>query len=92
MPSSASLERQKRLARLKPRKSPPITFGCADLPPGLFQGNLAITIQRGVTYCYTSLESMNIGGCASLETRDGRHAAVRTNLMDLVDRKQITRD
>jgi hypothetical protein len=53
---------------------------------------LEIARQRAVTYCYTSLESMNIGGCASLETRDGRHVAVRTNLMDLVDRKQITHD
>jgi predicted permease len=48
--------------------------------------------QRAVTYCYTSLDSMNIGGCASLETRYGRHVAVRSNLMDLVDRKQITHD
>ena len=53
---------------------------------------LLIWTQRAVTYCYTSLESMNIGGCASLETRDGRHVAVRTSLMDLVDRKQITHD
>jgi hypothetical protein len=51
-----------------------------------------IARQRAVTYCSTSLESMNIGGCAWLETRYGRHAAVRTNLMDLVDRKQITDD
>jgi hypothetical protein len=35
---------------------------------------------------------MNVGGQASLEARDGRHVAVRTNLRDLVDRKQITRD
>ena len=32
---------------------------------------LEIARQRAVTYCYTSLESMNIGGCASLETRCG---------------------
>ncbi len=57
-----------------------------------FGNIMLIARQRAVTYCYTSLESMNIGGCASLETRDGRHVAVRTNLMDLVDRKQITRD
>jgi hypothetical protein len=57
-----------------------------------FGNILAIARQRAVTYCYTSLESMNIGGCASLETRYGRHVAVRTNLMDLVDRKQITHD
>ncbi len=57
-----------------------------------FGNILQIARQRAVTYCYTSLESMNIGGCASLETRDGRHVAVRTNLMDLVDHKQITRD
>jgi hypothetical protein len=48
-----------------------------------FGNIMLIARQRAVTYCYTSLESMNIGGCASLETRDGRHAAVRTNLMDL---------
>jgi hypothetical protein len=57
-----------------------------------FGNILEIARQRAVTYCYTSLDSMNIGGCASLETRDGRHVAVRTNLMDLVDRKQITHD
>jgi hypothetical protein len=57
-----------------------------------FGNILQIARQRAVTYCYTSLESMNIGGCASLETRYGRHVAVRTNLMDLVDRKQITDD
>jgi hypothetical protein len=57
-----------------------------------FGNILAIARQRAVTYCYTSLESMNIGGCASLETRYGRHVAVRTNSMDLVDRKQITHD
>jgi hypothetical protein len=57
-----------------------------------FGNVLEIARKRAVTYCYTSLESMNIGGCASLETRDGRHGAVRTNLMDLVDRKQITHD
>jgi hypothetical protein len=51
-----------------------------------FGNILEIARQRAVTYCYTSLESMNIGGCASLETRYGRHAAVRANLMDLVDR------
>jgi hypothetical protein len=53
---------------------------------------LLIWMQKAVTYCYTSLESMNIWVCASLETRYGRHVAVRTNLMDLVDRKQITHD
>jgi|GEM_PF-6444073 hypothetical protein len=57
-----------------------------------FGNVLEIARQRAVTYCYTSLESMNIGGCASLETRYGRHVAVRSNLMDLVDRKQITHD
>ena len=57
-----------------------------------FGNCVLIWSQRAVTYCYTSLESMNIGGCASLETRYGRHVAVRTNLMDLVDHKQITRD
>jgi hypothetical protein len=40
---------------------------------------------------FTSLESMNIGGCALLETRDGL-VPVRTNLIGLVDRKQSTRD
>jgi hypothetical protein len=43
-----------------------------------------MTSQRAVTYCFTSLESMNIGGWASLETRDGRLVAVRTNLIRLV--------
>jgi hypothetical protein len=57
-----------------------------------FGNILEIARQRAVTYCYTSLESMNIGGCASLESRYGRHVAVRTTLMDLVDRKQITHD
>jgi hypothetical protein len=57
-----------------------------------FGNILEIARQRAVTYCNTSLESMNIGGCVSLETRDGRHVAIRANLMDLVDRKQITRD
>jgi hypothetical protein len=57
-----------------------------------FGNILEIARQRAVTYCYTSLESMNIGGCASLETRYGRHVAVRSNWMDLVDRKQITHD
>jgi cytoskeletal protein CcmA (bactofilin family) len=57
-----------------------------------FGNILEIARQRAVTYCYTSLESMNIRGCASLETRYGRHVAVRTNLMDLADRKQITHD
>src|ERR1700723_4443493 len=45
-----------------------------------FGNILEIARQRAVTYCYTSLESMNIGGCASLETRHGRHLGVRTNL------------
>ena len=36
-----------------------------------FGNILEIARQRAVTYCYTSLESMNIGGCASLETRCG---------------------
>src|ERR1700758_975104 len=44
-----------------------------------FGNVMLIARQRAVTYCFTSLESMNIGGCASLETRDGRHVAIRTN-------------
>lgn len=52
-----------------------------------FGNVLLIARRRAVTYCYTSLESMNIGGCASLVMRDGRHMAVRTNLTDLMDRK-----
>jgi hypothetical protein len=56
-------------------------------------GNIvAIARQRAVTYYFTSLESMNIGGGVSLETQDGRLVAVRTNLIGLVDRKQSTRD
>src|ERR1022692_4654615 len=46
-----------------------------------FGNILEIARQRAVTYCFTSLESMNIRGCASLETRDGRLVAVRTNLI-----------
>jgi hypothetical protein len=57
-----------------------------------FGNILEIARQRAVTYCFTSLESMNIRGCASLETQDGRLVAVRTNLIGLVDRKQSTRD
>jgi hypothetical protein len=44
-----------------------------------FGNVLLIGRQRAVTYCFTSLESMNIGGCASMETRDGRLVPVRTN-------------
>ena len=36
-----------------------------------FGNILAIARQRAVTYCFTSLVSMNIGGYASLKTRDG---------------------
>jgi hypothetical protein len=35
---------------------------------------------------------MNIGGCASLETRDGRLVTVRINLIGLVGRLQNLRD
>ena len=37
-----------------------------------FGNVLEIARQRAVTYCYTSLGSMNIGGFALLGTRDGR--------------------
>jgi len=57
-----------------------------------FGNIMLIARQRAVTYCFTSLESMNIGGCASLETRDGKLVPVRTNLIGLVDREQSTRD
>jgi hypothetical protein len=57
-----------------------------------FGNVLEIARQRAVTYCFTSLESMNMGRCASMETRDGRLVVVRTNLIGLVDRKQSTRD
>ncbi len=57
-----------------------------------FGNILEIARQRAVTYCFTSLESINIRGCAPLETRDGRLVAVRANLIGLVDRKQSTRD
>ena len=57
-----------------------------------FGNILEIARQRAVTYCFTALESMNIRGCASLETRDGRLMAVRTNLISLAHRKQSTRD
>ena len=46
-----------------------------------FGNVLEIARQRAVTYCFTSLESMNIGDCASLETRDGRLVALRSNLI-----------
>jgi hypothetical protein len=49
-----------------------------------FGNIMLIARQRAVTYCFTSLESMNIGGWASLETRDGRLVAVRTNLVRVV--------
>ena len=49
-----------------------------------FGNILEIARQRAVAYCFTSLESMNIRGCAPLETRDGRLVAVRTNLIGLV--------
>jgi hypothetical protein len=52
-----------------------------------FGNILAIARQKAETYCFTSLESINIDGCASLETRDGRLVAIRTNLIGLVDRK-----
>ena len=55
-----------------------------------FGNVLEIARQRAVTYCFTSLESMNIGGCALMETRDGRLVAFLTNLIGLVDRKQST--
>jgi len=57
-----------------------------------FGNVMLIARQRAVTYRFTSLESMNIGGCASLETRDGKLVPVRTNLIGIVDRKQSTRD
>jgi hypothetical protein len=57
-----------------------------------FGNILEIARQRAVTYCFTSLESMNIGGCASMETQDRRLVAVRTTLIGLVDRKHSTRD
>ncbi len=41
-----------------------------------FGNILQIARQRAVTYCFTSLGSMNICGCASLRTRDGRLVAV----------------
>jgi hypothetical protein len=56
-----------------------------------FGNIMLIAHQRAVTYP-TPLQSMNIGGCAPLETRDGRLVPVRTNLIGLVDRKQSTRD
>ena len=57
-----------------------------------FGNILEIARQKAVTYCFTSLESMNIGPCAPLETRDGRPVAVRADLISLVARKQSTRD
>ena len=68
-----------------------LTTSMPDGPAGGL-GHGALVYQRAVTYCLTSLESMNIGGCASLERRDGRLVTVRTNLIGLVDRKQSTRD
>jgi hypothetical protein len=41
-----------------------------------FGNCLLIWTQRAVTYCYTSLESINTGVCASCDTRDGRLVAV----------------
>jgi hypothetical protein len=45
-----------------------------------FGNILEIARQRAATYCFTSLESMNIGCCASYETRDGKLMTVQTNL------------
>jgi hypothetical protein len=40
-------------------------------------GNIvAIARQRAVTYCYTSLESINMRVCASLDTHDGARRPV----------------
>jgi hypothetical protein len=57
-----------------------------------FDKILEIARQKAVTYCYTSLESINIGGCALLETRDGRVVAVPIKSTGLVDREQSTLD
>jgi len=37
-----------------------------------FGNILEIARQKAVTYCYTSLELINTGVCASFDTRDGR--------------------
>ena len=41
-----------------------------------FGNILAIARQRAVTYCYTSLESINMRVCASLDTHDGARRPV----------------
>lgn len=57
-----------------------------------FRNVILIASQRAVTYCFISLESMNIGGCALMETRGGRLVAVCTKLIGLVDRELNMRD
>ena len=44
-----------------------------------FGNILEIARQRAVTYCYTSLESMNTKICAYIETQDGRLVTDLTN-------------
>ena len=56
-----------------------------------FGNILEIARQRAVTYCFTSLESIMIGVCASLEPRDGRLVVLRTNGVGLMGRKQSPR-
>ena len=41
-----------------------------------FGNILEIARQRAVTYCYTSLESINMRVCASLDTHDGARRPV----------------
>ena len=41
-----------------------------------FGNILSIARQRAVTYCYTSLESINMRVCASLDTHDGARRPV----------------
>ena len=41
-----------------------------------FGNILQIARQRAVTYCYTSLESINMRVCASLDTHDGARRPV----------------
>ena len=41
-----------------------------------FGNVLEIARQRAVTYCYTSLESINMRVCASLDTHDGARRPV----------------
>ena len=41
-----------------------------------FGNILEIARQKAVTYCYTSLASVNIGVCALLDTRDGARRPV----------------